>query len=183
MRPTQSRAKVRNPWGVLGLSLITLGIYVPFWWYFINREMRDLGRAREVRDLGDSPGLSVLAITLGGILVIPPLWTLVTTCRRIQRADREMGRDDGLNGWIALLIYVVTLGILIHVYMQYQLNKAWQSDAMEALQGTLDAPRLGEAQNADLDRIERLSKLRAEGAITDEQFEAERAKILGDTSN
>ena len=31
LRPTQSRAKVRNPWGVLGLSIITLGIYVPFW--------------------------------------------------------------------------------------------------------------------------------------------------------
>ena len=26
-------AKVRNPWGVLGLSLITLGIYTIFWYY------------------------------------------------------------------------------------------------------------------------------------------------------
>ena len=109
LRPTQSRAKVRNPWGVLGLSIITLGIYVPFWWYFINREMRDLGRAREVRDLGDSPGLSVLALTLGAILIIPPFWTLVTTCQRIYRADRHMGRDDPLNGWIAFLLFCCRL--------------------------------------------------------------------------
>ena len=27
------------------LSLITLGVYFVFWWYFINREMRDVGNA------------------------------------------------------------------------------------------------------------------------------------------
>ena len=138
LRPTQSRAKVRNPWGVLGLSIITLGIYVPFWWYFINREMRDLGRARETHDLGDSPGLSVLALTLGALIIIPPFWTLVTTCQRIYRADRHMGREDPLNGWIAALLFLL-LGIFLHVYMQYQLNKAWRSDEMEALQGPPDA--------------------------------------------
>ena len=43
---TEARAKLRNPWGVVGLTLITLGIYYFFWWYYINREMRDFGRAR-----------------------------------------------------------------------------------------------------------------------------------------
>jgi hypothetical protein len=142
LRPTEATAKVRNPWGVLGLSIITLGIYVPFWWYFINREMRDLGRARGVSDLGDSPGLSVLALTLGSLVVVPAIWTIVTTCQRIYRADRHMGRDDPLNGWIALILALL-LGIFFHVYMQYQLNKAWQSDEMKALQlapGTGDLP-------------------------------------------
>jgi hypothetical protein len=115
------------------LSIITLGIYVPFWWYFINREMRDLGRAREVHDLGDSPGLSVLAYTLGWVVIVPAIWTIVTTCQRIYRADRHMGRDDPLNGWIALILALL-FGIFFHVYMQYQLNKAWQSDEMDALQ-------------------------------------------------
>jgi len=147
LRPTEARARVRNPWGVLGLSIITLGIYLPFWWYFINREMRDLGRSRRVRDLGDSPGLSVLAFTLGWVLIVPAIWTLVTTCQRIYRADRHMGREDPLNGWIVLLLFIL-LGIFVHVYMQYQLNKAWQSDEMEALQasgasGQLDEPGSG----------------------------------------
>jgi hypothetical protein len=53
--PGAGFAKIRNPWGVLGLSLITLGIYYVFWWYFINREMRDAGNANGV-DLGQSPG-------------------------------------------------------------------------------------------------------------------------------
>ena len=51
---TPSTAKLRNPWGVIGLTLITLGFYYFFWWYYINREMRDFGRARGV-DLGQNP--------------------------------------------------------------------------------------------------------------------------------
>ena len=57
---TESRAKLRNPLGVVGLSIITIGIYYIFWWYFINREMRDFGRARDT-DLGQNPSNSVLA--------------------------------------------------------------------------------------------------------------------------
>ena len=67
---TDATAKVRNPLGVVGLSLITIGIYFFFWWYFINREMRDLGKARGV-DLGESPGNSVLAVTLGALIIVP----------------------------------------------------------------------------------------------------------------
>lgn len=150
-----------------------------FWWYFINREMRDLGRAYQVRDLGDSPGLSTLAITLGAWLIIPPIWTLVTTCQRIQRAQRLLGRDDLLSGWIVLALYVFTLGIGVHVYMQYELNKAWRSDAIEATQATMvsDNPHPA-TPNADLERVEKLSQLHASGAITSEQFEAEKGKIL-----
>jgi hypothetical protein len=90
-----------------------------------------------------------------------------------------MGRDDPLNGWIAALLFVL-LGIFLHVYMQYQLNKAWQSDEMEALQGSQPAGQLGQPAHADLERIEKLSKLRSEGAITEEQFQAERERALGE---
>jgi uncharacterized protein DUF4234 len=80
---SESRAKRRNPWGVLGLGIITLGIYLIFWWYFINREMRDLGRARGVSGLGENPGLSTLAYALGWwALLIPLIWTIVTTTQR-----------------------------------------------------------------------------------------------------
>ena len=39
-------AKIRNPILVVVFSLITLGIYQVFWWYYVNREMADYGRAR-----------------------------------------------------------------------------------------------------------------------------------------
>jgi hypothetical protein len=106
------RAKKRNPWGVLGLAVITLGIYIIFWWYFVNREMRDLGRARGVSGLGDNPGLSTAAYVLGGFtLYIATIWTIVTTTQRVQRAEQVASVRDPLNGWIAALVWIFTLGI------------------------------------------------------------------------
>ena len=48
-------AKVRHPGVVVGLTVITLGLYSIFWWYAINRELRDLGRTRAVDRFGESP--------------------------------------------------------------------------------------------------------------------------------
>jgi hypothetical protein len=47
--------------------LITLGIYHLVWWYKINREARDLDAGIEV-----SPAVSVVAITIGALIVVPP---------------------------------------------------------------------------------------------------------------
>ena len=57
-------AKIRNPWLVALFSLITIGIYHLFWYYFVNREMADYGEANKI-DIGHSPGMSVVAITIG----------------------------------------------------------------------------------------------------------------------
>ena len=53
-------AKVRSPVAVAILTVVTLGIYLLFWWYFINRELADYGRAKGTAELGDSPGKSTL---------------------------------------------------------------------------------------------------------------------------
>ena len=73
---------------MLGLTLITFGIYYVFWYYFINREMRDLGKANGV-DLGDSPGMSVVAITLGAFIIVPPFVSIWKTGRRMEGAQRR----------------------------------------------------------------------------------------------
>ncbi|HEX6651550.1 MAG TPA: DUF4234 domain-containing protein [Thermoleophilaceae bacterium] len=121
------RAKLRNPLGVVGLSLITLGIYYIFWWYFINREMRDLGRARGT-DLGQSPGNSVLAITLGALIIVPAIVSMWRTCDRIQRSQEVAGVDRGANGPIIfiLLLLIFPVGLW---YAQSELNKAWTAQA------------------------------------------------------
>src|SRR5215211_6884936 len=124
---TPSTAKLRNPWGVIGLTLITFGIYYVFWWYFINREMRDFGRARGA-DLGQNPGNSVLALTLGALIIIPALVTLWTTSDRIQRTQEVAGVERPANGPIifVLLLLIGPVGIW---YAQHELNKAWTAQA------------------------------------------------------
>ena len=62
-------AKIRNPWLVALFTLITIGIYYLFWYYFVNREMADYGEANKI-DIGHSPGMSVVAITIGAVLLV-----------------------------------------------------------------------------------------------------------------
>ena len=124
---TGSTAKLRNPLGVVGLSLITIGIYYVFWWYFINREMRDFGRARNT-DLGESPGNSVLALTLGALIIVPALVTLWRTSDRIQRSQEVAGVERGANGPI-IFILLLLIGPVGIWYAQSELNKAWEKQA------------------------------------------------------
>jgi Domain of unknown function (DUF4234) len=124
---TGATAKVRNPWGVLGLSLITLGIYYFCWWYFINREMRDFGRARDV-DLGQNPVNSLLAATLGWIIIVPAVVTLWTTSDRIQRTQETAGIERGANGPV-IFILLLLIGPVGLWYSQNELNKAWAAQA------------------------------------------------------
>ena len=120
-----STAKARNPLGVLGLILITLGIYFFFWWYFINREMSDLGKARGA-DLGDSPGKSVLAVTLGALVIVPAIVSEWTTSGRVQRSQETVGITGTASGPVIfiLLFLISPVGIW---YMQSELNKVWRA--------------------------------------------------------
>ena len=124
---TEARAKLRNPLGVVGLSLITLGIYYIFWWYFINREMRDLGRARGT-DLGQSPGNSVLAITLGAFIVVPAIVSMWRTTDRIQRTQQVAGVDNTAQGPL-IFVLLLLIGPVGLWYAQSELNKAWSAQA------------------------------------------------------
>jgi hypothetical protein len=171
---TDFRAKIRNPWGVLGLSIITFGIYTIFWWYYINRELRDLGRAKRVSGLGDNPGLSTAAYILGGFLFyIPTIWTIVTTTRRIQAGHRVTQQADVLSGWLAAVVWIFTLGIGGPVFTQYQLNRMWNG------QPVAPPPLAGaSAGDADLARLSKLQDLRDSGAISELEFETEKARIL-----
>ena len=118
-------AKIRSPLAVAILSIVTIGIYLVFWWYFINREMADLGRARGTDELGESPGLSTLALFPGALIIVPAIWTTVTTFRRVQATQRLTGQTP-VNGWLGLVLYLV-ISPALYAYMQSGLNGAWRN--------------------------------------------------------
>ena len=120
-------AKTRDPLAVALLSLVTLGIYFFVWYYKVNREMADLGRARGTDELGDSPGTSLLAVTLGALIIVPAIISIYNTFQRTTAASRLTGVEP-LNGWIALILYLL-LGIAFPAYLQSGLNKVWHAQA------------------------------------------------------
>ena len=124
---TNHTAKVRSVVWVIILAIITLGIYVIFWWYFANRELADLGQAKGTKELGDSPGKSTLALFPGGLIIVPAIWTVVTTFKRVQAAQRLTGQTP-INGWIGLILYIV-FSPAYQGYMQSGLNAVWRGQA------------------------------------------------------
>ena len=117
-------AKVRNPLGVIGLNLITLGIYGIFYWYFINREMADLGRARGRPDLGDNPMMSVIAITIGGLVIIPAIVKRIETSQ-----DVTMGSNNFSPVLCVVLVLLIITSPVATYLMQSNLNQSWRAQA------------------------------------------------------
>ena len=123
-----STAKIRNPLGVLALVLITLGIYHIFWWYFINREMAEYGQANGIPELGDNPILSVLAITIGALIIIPPFVSVWRTLRRIETAqNRALGSNNIAVVLLFILIFIPLVNLVVFPMMQSNLNQVWET--------------------------------------------------------
>ena len=123
---TEANAKIRSPWAPALLPWITFFIYYFVWYYKINREMRDLGRAKGSTELGDSPGKSLLAVTLGALIIVPAIISAINTGKRIQAAQRLTGVAPQLNGWLAIVMGILITPVL-YAYEQSELNKVWQA--------------------------------------------------------
>jgi Domain of unknown function (DUF4234) len=124
---TQDRVKIRSPWAAALLPFVTLGIYHLVWWYRINRELRDYGRAKGY-DLGQNPTNSLLALFPGGIIIVPALITYWRGTKRVQGASRVAGKEPP-SGWIALILYVL-LAPAFWAYLQVALNNVWRTEAL-----------------------------------------------------
>ena len=109
------------------LPFITIGIYHLVWWYRINRELRDYGRATG-HDLGQNPTASVLALFPGAIIIVPALVTYWRGTKRVQEAARIGGKEPQVNGWIALILYII-LAPGYWAYLQVALNDDWRAEA------------------------------------------------------
>jgi hypothetical protein len=124
---TASTAKIRSVVWVIVLEIVTLAIYGFFWWYFIHRELRDYGRAKGTTELGTRPGRSLLAVTLGLLIIVPALVSIYNGFKRVQAAQRLTGSEP-INGWIGLILFLVFYPALMG-YMQSALNPVWQAQA------------------------------------------------------
>jgi Domain of unknown function (DUF4234) len=121
----------RNPLGVLGLVLITLGIYGFYWFYKVNQEIKTYTKDETI-----SPGRSLLAVIPGFLLIVPPFIAYYNTANHVV----EMEQRHGIPSQISPAL-VVILGLVIWIgmaaYVQEHLNRVWDS---AATQGAAVAP-------------------------------------------
>lgn len=113
--------KKRDPLGVLGLSIITIGIYWLYWYYKVNDEICRFENDDTVR-----PGKALLAITLGWLIIVPPFISVYNTSLHIVRMEQRAGIQQRLSPAInVILLMVASVGI--GIYSQEHLNGVWDS--------------------------------------------------------
>lgn len=118
-------AKVRNPWAVAGLFLITLLMYGLYWIYSVNRELRDFGLERsDERLAGFSPAWNLVWFFLTAWLIMPAIMI-----GRVRHAQRVAGVEQTnlpllvalfVVGWFLVIPIPALFGVL-----QDGLNRVW----------------------------------------------------------
>ena len=131
---SRGEAKIRNGWIALVLLLVTLGLYYLYWYYAINRELRDFGSGRHER-LDISPAVSLLAISIGSFLIVPPFVSAWRTVKRVKIAEELAGiqdhaRIDHVFGFVLFIFGFIFFPVEVF-YLQAHLNRMWRHVASE----------------------------------------------------
>jgi hypothetical protein len=69
------------------------------------------------------PVLSLLAIAIGWIIIVPPFVSIYRTGERIAQMQEDAGMERSCNGWIGLVLSF--FASLHSLYYQYELNRIW----------------------------------------------------------
>ncbi len=125
---SSSSAKIRNPLGVVALTFVTLGIYFWFWYYYVNRELKDFGEAHGTEECGTSPGTSLLAVTLGALIIVPPFVSIYKAFKRMNAASGIAGSGDGFDAGLGILLWIFISPIGMYLF-QANMNKIWEVPA------------------------------------------------------
>ncbi len=125
-QPSVSSVSVKQQglWALIGLAIITLGIYLFFWYYRVNREMKETGAALGDAELGQlRPGIAVLALFI-------PIANIVTfhRCgRRVLQLQQAAGRPADYSMLVHWILFLFTG--LWFLYTQSALNQVWINNA------------------------------------------------------
>jgi hypothetical protein len=123
VQPTTAAAKpigkVRNPWTVLILSIVTLGIYGIIYMYMTLQELKNY------RGQGWSGGLYLIF----AIIFPPPLiaipWLLPAWVGRMYAED---GKEKPITGMSGFWIFLPLIGPIVLIFkVQNRLNEFWRT--------------------------------------------------------
>jgi uncharacterized protein DUF4234 len=111
----------RNPLGVLGLTIITLGIYGLYWYYKVNEEIQHYTGDQTI-----SPGRSLLAVIPGFLLIVPPFIAYYNTSNHLVEMQQQRGIASQISpALVVILALVIWIGMA--AYVQEHLNRVWDS--------------------------------------------------------
>jgi hypothetical protein len=87
----------------------------------INDEIRRFEKDDDVR-----PGIALLAVTLGWLIIVPPFISVYNTSLHIVQMEKGAGIVQELSPALnVILLLVVAVGV--GIYSQEHLNRIWDS--------------------------------------------------------
>ena len=120
------QGKIRNPLGVVGLGIVTLGIYSFVWYFKVNKEMAELGQAKGTEECGTSPATSLMALLFGWIIIVPPFVSTYRSCKRLNASEKAVGNPEGIEAPLLWLLFIF-IGPVGHYLFQRNLNRVLQA--------------------------------------------------------
>src|SRR5436190_23631702 len=107
------------------LAIFTCGIYAAIWYYRLAKELGEWSRGTIETD----PTTSVLAVTLGGCLIVPPYVSWAGTLGRIRQAQQRVGLPPKAE-FLPWFGYMLLLGYG-YKWVQDQLNEIAEASAAQ----------------------------------------------------
>lgn len=132
------QGKIRNPLGVVGLGIITLGIYYFVWYFKVNKEMAELGQAKGTEECGTNPTTSLLALIPGGLIIVPPFVSTYKACKRLNASEKVVGNPEGIEAPLLWLLFIF-IGPVGHYLFQRNLNRVLEAQGSGAVVGASPA--------------------------------------------
>lgn len=130
--------KIRSFWVGSGLVILTLGIYALCWYYFVNDELKDIGAEKDDQSLAQSsPTMSVIAMVVGGWVIVPPFLSVYNYGQRIKRAQRLAGvpRERQINPTTAFLLWFPGMLLVVPYFLHYWYVTKHQNMTLRAVAG------------------------------------------------
>lgn len=127
--------------------------------------------------IGDYPLLNVFWWMLWFFLFVIWIWLLIAIFADIFRSDQS---GWAKAGWVIFVIFLPLLGVLVYLIAQggkMQERSMKQAADMQAAQDAYIRDVAGSGSTAE--EIEKLAALHDAGKLTDEEFAAQKAKLLG----
>lgn len=108
--------RIRNPWVVIVLSIVTLGIYGIYWQYAMFKEMKEYS--------GQGIG-GVLGLVLAVVLSIVNIFVMPSEVGNLYAAEGQPKPVQGVTGF---WILVPLIGFFVWLFkVQGHLNKFWSA--------------------------------------------------------
>ena len=108
--------KIRSPWGVIGLSIITLGIYFLYWQYATFKEMKD----HSGQGIGGGLGLVIaIFISIVNSFILPS---------EVANLYKARGQEPPVSGLTGFWVLLPLVGFIVWVVkVQGRLNEYWEA--------------------------------------------------------